>query len=290
MTRSHIHWMCSLALMVASSSIPLAAQNETGSITGHVTDSSGAVVTGATITVTDLGTNVARTAKSGSSGEYTFSSLRPSHYKIVVSANGFQDSEISDLELHTQATLAENIRLAVGSSSQTVTVNAETSQIDTSSAVTTTIDRHFVENMPLSGRSFQALITLTPGNVTAKTYYTNAGQFSIDGQRTDEVHDLATEVLFAVLGDVYLLLDRPHQALIGLLVLPGVAVLHLLAQRERLQVVDVVGGELLHRVLVGADGALDLVLHDVLVLALHEADDLGEALPLLVVRDERVVP
>lgn len=185
MTRSHIHWMCSLALMVASSSIPLAAQNETGSITGHVTDSSGAVVTGATITVTDLGTNVARTAKSGSSGEYTFSSLRPSHYKIVVSANGFQDSEISDLELHTQDTLAENIRLAVGSSSQTVTVNAETSQIDTSSAVTTTIDRHFVENMPLSGRSFQALITLTPGNVTAKTYYTNAGQFSIDGQRTD---------------------------------------------------------------------------------------------------------
>jgi hypothetical protein len=184
MTRSHFHWMGILALLIASS-IPLAAQNETGSITGHVTDSSGAVVTGATVTVTDLGTNVARTTRSGPGGEYAFSSLRPSHYKIVVSAGGFQDSEISDLELHTQDTLAENIRLAVGSSSQTVTVDAETGEIDTSSAVTTTIDRHFVENMPLSGRSFQALIALTPGNVTAKTYYTNAGQFSIDGQRTD---------------------------------------------------------------------------------------------------------
>jgi hypothetical protein len=185
MTRSHRYWTCQLALLVALSSMPLAAQNETGSITGHVTDSSGAVVTGATITVTDLGTNVARTATTGPNGEYSFSSLRPSHYKIVVSANGFQDSQISDLELHTQDTLAENIHLAVGSPSQTVTVDAEAGQIDTSSAVTTTVDRHFIENMPLSGRSFQALIALTPGNVTAKTYYTNAGQFSIDGERTD---------------------------------------------------------------------------------------------------------
>jgi hypothetical protein len=185
MTRSYISRICKLALLVALSSIPLAAQNETGSITGHVTDSSGAVVSGATVTVTDLGTNIARTSKTGANGDYSFSSLRPSHYKIVVDAGGFKDSLISDLELHTQDTLQENIRLAVGASSQTVTVNAETGEIDTSSAVTTTIDRHFVENMPLSGRSFQALIALTPGNVTAKTYYTNAGQFSIDGQRTD---------------------------------------------------------------------------------------------------------
>jgi hypothetical protein len=185
MIRSPFPSICRLALLVALSALPLAAQNETGSITGHVTDSSGAVVTGATITVTDLDTNVARIAKAGSSGEYSFSSLRPGHYKIVVSAAGFQDSVIANLELHTQDTLEENIQVTVGSSSQTVTVNAETGEIDTSSAVTTTVDRHFIENMPLSGRSFQALIALTPGNVTAKTYYTNSGQFSIDGERTD---------------------------------------------------------------------------------------------------------
>jgi hypothetical protein len=184
MIRSHFYPICILALLIASA-FPLAAQNETGSITGHVTDSSGAIVTGATITVTDLGTNVARTATTGASGEYSFSSLRPSRYKIAVSAAGFRDNVISDLELHTQDTLAENIRLTVGSPSQTVTVDAETGQIDTSTAVATTVDRHFIENMPLNGRSFQALIALTPGNVTAKTYYTNAGQFSIDGQRTD---------------------------------------------------------------------------------------------------------
>lgn len=185
MTRNPFSSICRLALLVALSVLPLAAQNETGSITGHVTDASGAVVSGATITVTDLGTNFVRTVKTGTGGEYSLSSLRPSHYKIVVSASGFRDSVVADLELHTQDSLAENFSLTVGSSSQTVTVNAESAQIETSTAVATTVDRLFVENMPLNGRSFQALIALTPGNVTAKTYYTNSGQFSINGQRTD---------------------------------------------------------------------------------------------------------
>jgi outer membrane receptor protein involved in Fe transport len=67
-----------------------------------------------------------------------------------------------------------------------VTVSADSSQeIETSASVATTVDRQFIENMPLNGRSFQALISLTPGNVTAKTFYTASGQFSIDGQRTD---------------------------------------------------------------------------------------------------------
>jgi len=77
------------------------------------------------------------------------------------------------------------LKLEVGSSSEQVTVSAENVEIETSASVATTIDRKFIENMPLNGRSFQALISLTPGNVTAKTYYTASGQFSIDGQRTD---------------------------------------------------------------------------------------------------------
>src|SRR5277367_603531 len=68
---------------------------------------------------------------------------------------------------------------------EAVSVTAELEQIETSAVVATTVDRHFIENMPLNGRSFQALIALTPGNVTAKTYYTSSGQFSVNGQRTD---------------------------------------------------------------------------------------------------------
>ena len=185
MTRSRILSFLVFGLLAGVLSPMLIAQNETGSITGQVTDSTGAVVSGATVVITDLATNVARSATTGAKGDYTFSSLRPSHYKIAVAASGFKGSVLPDVELHTQDSLSENVSLSVGSSGESVTVQADTEQIETSAAVATTVDRQFIENMPLNGRSFQALISLTPGNVTAKTYYTASGQFSIDGQRTD---------------------------------------------------------------------------------------------------------
>jgi len=173
------------ALLVVLFMSPVFAQNESGTITGVVTDPSGAIVAHATVTIVELGTNTTRTTQTGGNGEYTFSSLRPSHYKIVVTAAGFKESLVSDMELHTQDKIAQNVTLSLGAASDTVVVNAETTQLDTTAAVATTVDREFIENMPLNGRSFQALIALTPGNVTAKTYYTASGQFSIDGQRTD---------------------------------------------------------------------------------------------------------
>ncbi|MGA7342090.1 MAG: carboxypeptidase regulatory-like domain-containing protein [Terracidiphilus sp.] len=185
MKSRYLLYVCFYSLAALSIPSSLFAQSESGSITGTITDPSGAVVQGAEVTVTDLGTNTARISKTGANGEYSFSTLRPSHYKITVNAPGFKESLIADIELHTQDKLSENLALSMGSSGETVNVSAETEELETSAAVTTTVDRHFIENMPLSGRSFQALIALTPGNVTAKTYYTNSGQFSIDGQRTD---------------------------------------------------------------------------------------------------------
>ncbi len=174
-----------LIMFSALATTALFAQNESGTITGEITDSSGAMVSGATVTIVDIATNTTRSQQTGANGSYTFSSLRPSHYKITAAAPGFKESVIADVDLHTQDRIAENLALSLGSSSESVNVNAEVGQIETSAAVATTIDRQFVENMPLNGRSFQALISLTPGNVTAKTYYTSSGQFSIDGQRTD---------------------------------------------------------------------------------------------------------
>jgi hypothetical protein len=185
MTRRCIHLILVSGLIAVFSSPWLFAQNETGSITGQVTDASGAVVAGASVVITDLATNLIRSATTGAKGDYTFSSLRPSHYKIAFVASGFKGSVLPDIELHTQDSLSENVTLSVGSSGESVTVKADTEQIETSASVSTTVDRKFIENMPLNGRSFQALIALTPGNVTAKTYYTASGQFSIDGQRTD---------------------------------------------------------------------------------------------------------
>jgi Carboxypeptidase regulatory-like domain len=164
----------------------LSAQIESGSITGQVTDPQHAAIPGADVTATNIQTGATITVKTNSDGNFAFPTLHPSHYRLTAQKGGFKIAENRDVELHVQDRLSENFSLEIGSSTETVTVNASTAtDIELSAAVATTVDRQFIENMPLNGRSFQALIALTPGNVTAKTYYTNAGQFSVNGQRTD---------------------------------------------------------------------------------------------------------
>ena len=175
-----------LLIMASAASSRLSAQIESGSITGQVTDPQHAAIAGAEVTATNTQTGAATSVKTQSDGSFSFPTLHPAHYRISVQKEGFKVAENADVDLHVQERLAENFTLAVGSSAETVEVTASTAaEIETSGAVATTVDRQFIENMPLNGRSFQALIALTPGNVTAKTYYTNAGQFSVNGQRTD---------------------------------------------------------------------------------------------------------
>jgi hypothetical protein len=162
----------------------LLGQTETGSIAGQVRDPQGAAVVGAEVTVTNTSTGVAATSKTNETGNYYFPSVRPSHYKLSVKATGFRES-VLEVEVHVQDRLSENITLSLGASTETVNVSASAEQVDTSSAVSTEVSQAFIENMPLNGRSFQALIDLTPGSVTAKSYYSGIGQFSVDGQRTD---------------------------------------------------------------------------------------------------------
>lgn len=171
-------WMCLGVSTVAF------AQTETGSVTGLVKDPQGAAVVNAQVTATNVATGVATTVQTGATGSFYFPSLRPSHYKIVVKAPGFKESEL-DVEVHVQDRLSESFTLDLGSNNETVNVNASAAEVNTSIATATEVQQSFIENMPLNGRSFQALIALTPGNVTAKAYYSGIGQFSIDGQRTD---------------------------------------------------------------------------------------------------------
>ena len=178
---------CSLGLAIAlylCASPELFAQSESGVVTGQVQDAQGAAVEGAEVTATNLETGVAIFAKTSNIGIFYFSDLHPSRYKIVVKAAGFKESEL-EVDVHVQDRLSENLVLTVGSDAETVNVSTSVGEVDTSAAVATEVERSFVENMPLNGRTFQELIDLTPGSVTAKSYYTGIGQFSINGQRTD---------------------------------------------------------------------------------------------------------
>ncbi len=175
-----------LCLFLCAAWSPFAlAQIDSGTVNGTVTDRGGALVAGAHVTITDVGTNVSLSTDTSPRGAFHFATLKPATYRLTVSSPGFKQSNMDNLNVHAQDNLSESVTLDIGSSSEQVSVNAEAEQIETSASVATTIDRKFIENMPLNGRSFQALIALTPGNVTAKTYYTNSGQFSVNGQRTD---------------------------------------------------------------------------------------------------------
>ena len=113
---------------------------------------------------------------------------------------------------------------------------------------------------------------------------------ALDRERADEVHDLAPEVVFAVLGDLDLLFDRPHQALVRLLVLAGVAVLDLLLERVGLDVVDVVARR---ACAIASSSALIARWTSFFTISSYSRFTRPmiscEALPLLVVGDERVV-
>lgn len=173
---------CTLLALVAAAF----AQTDTASLSGRVTDPTGAVVVAAEVSVTNAATGTTLRTITNDAGLYNFSALPPGTYTLSVRAQGFQQMKQQGLELHVQDRLGRDVQLVVGSSDQTVTVQAEAAQVDTeSAAVGTIVSREFIANLPLNGRSFQSLITLTPGVVVTPVTSGSPGQFSMNGQRPD---------------------------------------------------------------------------------------------------------
>jgi len=143
-----------IVLAFASLTAVASAQETRASLTGRVTDPTGAIVPNAPITVTDTDTGAKTVVKSNSVGVYTAPFLIPGTYEISVSLPGFKSYVHGGLVLQTEQTVTENIVLAVGQVSQTVTVNAETPLVDTADATTgQTLTAEEVEDLPSNGRS-----------------------------------------------------------------------------------------------------------------------------------------
>ena len=161
--------------------------DELAVVTGLVTDPNGRSVPGVNILITNLATNVTSRTATNDQGIYRVQSLQPGIYRMTLDKDGFKSIVKSGVELHVQDVASINFELQVGSVSETVTVQAGGMNINTTDAsVGTVVDRQFVENMPLNGRSFQALISLTPGVVAVPGATANAqGEFSVNGQRTE---------------------------------------------------------------------------------------------------------
>ena len=177
---------CFTLLLVSLAANYALAQLETATISGQVVDPSGLSITGAQVKLVDIDRDTTTGTTTKPSGLYTFPSVRPGRYRMEVTAAGFKVVNVTGLTVNVQDHLEQNFKLAVGSVSESVTVEGGASQVDTeSAAVSTVVDRQFAENLPLNGRSFQTLIQLTPGVVLTTSSYDSDGQFSVNGQRAD---------------------------------------------------------------------------------------------------------
>lgn len=148
-----------------------------GTISGTVTDPSGALVPGATITATQSQTGRKMVAVSGKDGSYVFPTLLPSTYDLSVTAAGFQNYQQTGVVLQANQAVTANISLRVGSAAQTISVTAAPPQVDTTTGtLSQVIDESRVVDLPLNGRNAAALITLVAGVVDAANEGNGANQ------------------------------------------------------------------------------------------------------------------
>lgn len=161
--RSAIRWVATLGLFCMAAW--LHAQNATScSITGTVTDPTGAVVPGVQVIVTNQATGVSATETSNGSGFYDAESLAPGNYSIRTSKTGFESQVVKDIHLDPSQRRGVDLKLQVGAAAATVTVEADAVAVQTeSSELGGTISAKEVANLMLNGRNFQTLALIVPG-------------------------------------------------------------------------------------------------------------------------------
>jgi hypothetical protein len=160
---------------------PVFAQIDTGGVTGTVIDSTGAIVPNVNIKLINDETAVVVSARSTSTGAYSFNAVRPGSYTLQAEAPGFQTVVDKGVVVHLQQTSTIDIHFVTGAVSQQVTVTAAAPLLQAESgAVGQTITGHIINSMPLKSRNWASLAQLSAGVVTALK-----GQPSGDSGTTD---------------------------------------------------------------------------------------------------------
>jgi hypothetical protein len=199
----------------------LAQIGTTGSFVGTVRDSSGAVLPGATVTVTNTGTGTPRSEVTDEAGRYLIPSLPPGQYRLEASLQGFRSEVHTDVALTVAKTQEVNFILAIGQMSESVTVNGGAPLVETSSStVSTLVSGDTIRALPLNGRSFDSLIALSPGTVMFDQRTTNAfrgttNQFSAGGTRPGSTKLMVDGAEYAGAGGVNTNVNTASGKLLG---------------------------------------------------------------------------
>jgi hypothetical protein len=185
-------WRLATVCLVLLCGWTAVAQTQFGTIYGRVTDKTGAVVSDATVTLTNIGKQTSQEVKTSGEGSYTVGNIAAGDYKIVVAKEGFSKVE-KKLAVTVAERLTEDFALQVGSASESVTVEASSVQVNTTSGdVAHTVTTKDLENLPLLTKNPYALIGLAAGAVdtAAGTGDARGTGFAVSGQRTSSVNYL----------------------------------------------------------------------------------------------------
>ena len=155
------------------------------SIQGVVTDPAGAVVSGATVSLTDTATNHTSTATTSSGGVYTFNALPPSRFTLTVEAPGFKKKTLNDVQILPEQANAVNVQLALGQATQTVTVSgSQAALLDTETATLSgTVDSNQIQHLPSFNRDVFQLAQLAPGVFGDGSQGNGGGTYNLPGNQ-----------------------------------------------------------------------------------------------------------
>src|SRR6266542_1836178 len=157
-----------LLLVLVSASV-LFAQTATGEVSGTVTDPNGAAVPGAVVRLTNQATKIESVAKTNESGFFIFVNVRPASYMLNVEVSGFKGGQ-NQFDVGVSETVTQNVALTVGQVSEAVEIISGTEMVQRSSTdLGTVISEKAVQDLPLNGRNFTQLLTLTPGATPVST-------------------------------------------------------------------------------------------------------------------------
>jgi len=152
-------------LILVCTGILVYGQGTSASLTGYVTDPSGAAIPGATVTATNVGTNFVQTVKTDGVGAFLLRPLPIGTYSLAIDSPGFTHYTQTGIELTANLSATQDVHLKVGSSkSEVVSVTADAELINTTSAeLGTTVDQNAISELPLNGRDPSSLVLLAPG-------------------------------------------------------------------------------------------------------------------------------
>ncbi|MET0554607.1 MAG: carboxypeptidase-like regulatory domain-containing protein, partial [Vicinamibacteria bacterium] len=152
--------------LVALMPLPLAAQAVSGTILGEVADTTGAVIPGATVTLTNAGTGFTRTVVSDGKGEFTAPSIPTGTYTVTAEMQGFKKVTMANVVVGVDQKIRVPLKLDLGAMTEVVEIQAEVPLVQTSSSdLSATITEEQIKTLPLNGRNFVSLTRTVPGVV-----------------------------------------------------------------------------------------------------------------------------